>query len=277
VSAPVVSVVVVSHGHAAYLERCLASVCAAWPAEALELFVVANLEGDGTTDVVRGAFPHAVLLENDAPRGFSANNNAVLRVGRGRYFLLLNPDTEVRPGAVEALVGAMERDPGIGLCGPQLRYPDGRIQPSCRRFPSLASVIARRSPLRVLFRDSPANRRHLMADFDHARGAVVDWMLGACLLVRRAMLEDVGLLDEGYFLYVEDIDWAYRARAAGWSAWYEPGAQVVHHHLARSDRALLSRYSWWHLRSMWRFYRKHLAPGLLRTSVVPERLPRGGG
>jgi N-acetylglucosaminyl-diphospho-decaprenol L-rhamnosyltransferase len=267
-----VSAVVVSHGHAGYLPACLHALAASLPEEELEVFVVANLPGDGSADAVRAALPRAHLIENDEPRGFAANNNAAARRSRGRFLLLLNPDTEIRPGALRALAGAMDRDPGIGICGPQLVYPDGRVQPSCRRFPTLSSVIARRSPLRVFFRDSAANRRHLMADFDHARASEVDWMLGACLLVRREVLASVGLMDEGYFLYVEDIDWAYRARAAGWRAWYEPAARVVHHHLAVSDRALFSRYSWWHLRSMWRYFRKHLAPAPLRMRVVPERL-----
>jgi N-acetylglucosaminyl-diphospho-decaprenol L-rhamnosyltransferase len=272
-SRPAVSVIVVSHGHAAFLPTCLASVYASWPGEDLEVFVVANLRDDGSAELVRESFPRAHLIENERPRGFAANNNAALRRSRGRYLLLLNPDTELRPGALEAMMAAVDGEERVGLCGPQLLYPDGRVQPSCRRFPTLASVIARRSPLRVFFRDSPANRRHLMADFDHSRASRVDWMLGACLLVRRDLLREVGLLDEGYFLYVEDIDWAYRARAAGWHAWYEPGARVVHHHLARSDRALLSRYSWLHLQSMWRFFRKHLAPPPLRMRVTHETLP----
>jgi hypothetical protein len=100
----------------------------------------------------------------------------------------------------------------------------------------------------------------------------VDWLLGAALAVRRDLLRTVGLLDEGYFLYVEDIDWAYRARLGGWEVHYVPAAQVVHHYQAEIDRALLTRRSWIHARAMWRFYRKHMAPRWLRARVEPERL-----
>jgi GT2 family glycosyltransferase len=114
-----------------------------------------------------------------------------------------------------------------------------------------------------------------MQDFDHNHSEQVDWLLGACLLVRREFLQDVGLLDAGYTLYAEDIDWCLRAHRAGWEVWYCAEAVVTHYHQAQSDRRLLSRASWIHLQSMWRYYRKHLAPGWLRLVVDEERLPAG--
>jgi GT2 family glycosyltransferase len=134
-------------------------------------------------------------------------------------------------------------------------------------------VLARRTPIRKFLRSTQLNQRHLMADFDHARTAEVDWMLGACLLVRREVLVSVGLLDAGYGLYAEDIDWCLRAWRSGWRVVYFPEAQVIHAHQAHSDRRLLSWHSWIHLKSMWRYYRKHLAPEWLRLQVNEERLP----
>jgi N-acetylglucosaminyl-diphospho-decaprenol L-rhamnosyltransferase len=269
---PDLTVVVVSHDHGRYLEACLRSLEPGRHAVSLEVIVVDNASRDETSEVV-ARFPWALLVRNTEREGFSANNNKALRRARGRHALLLNPDTEVEDGALQTLVAFLDENPRVGLCGPQLRYPDGRVQASCRRFPNLAWVLLRRTPLRLVLSETEATRAHLMADFDHDRRARVDWLLGAAIAARRELLATVGLLDEGFFLYVEDIDWALRAGQAGWEVWYVPEARVVHHHQAQADRRLLGWYSWWHLKSMWRYYRKHLAPGALRLTVREERLP----
>lgn len=269
---PDVSVVVVSHNHGSYLAPCLDSLAQEHQRQTIEVLVVDNLSTDDTVRLVRQSYPWVRLIENTRRQGFAANNNRAIRRSRGRYVLLLNPDTEVLPGALARLVEYMDAEPSVGLCGPQLVYPDGKIQPSCRRFPTLASVLVRRTPLRSWLQDSAADRSHLMTDMDHGSCSVVDWLLGACLMVRREFLRTVGLLDEGYYLYVEDIDWAYRARQRGWRVVYYPEARILHHHQGQSDRALVSRYSWYHLRSMWRYYRKHLAPRWLRLAAQPDLL-----
>ena len=264
VDSPRVAVVVVTHKHRAFIERCLESVDRARAEVPLEVIVVDNRSGDGTPELVTRRFPWAKVAVRDRRRGFSDNNNFGLRQSSAPYALILNPDTELKPGALAALVRFMERTPSAGICGAKLLFPDGSTQPSCRRFPTLSSVVARRTPLRWFRRDTGANARHLMLDHTSTRPCEVDWLLGACLFVRRRALEEVGPLDEGYFLYVEDIDWCYRMHQAGWSVWWVPEAEIVHHHLAVSDRRLLSWHSWIHLRSMFRYFRKHLAPGFLR-------------
>jgi N-acetylglucosaminyl-diphospho-decaprenol L-rhamnosyltransferase len=270
---------VVSHDHGHFLETCLRSLQPESHDIALEVIVVDNASEDDSCSVVE-RHPWAILVRNVRREGFSANNNKGIRLARGRHVLLLNPDTEVVGDAPARLVGFLDTNPKVGFCGPQLRFPDGTVQLSCRRFPTLAWVLSRRSPLRHLIPETAATRAHLMADFDHSQTSRVDWLLGAALAVRREFLADVGLLDEGYFLYVEDIDWALRARKAGWEVAYVPAATVVHHHLAQADRKLLGRYSWWHMKSMWRYYRKHLAPSFLRLTIDVERLrltgPRAG-
>lgn len=268
---PDLSVIIVSHNHGHYLPACLRALSPERQDAAVEVLVVDNVSTDDTQAVVAG-FPWATLMRNTTRQGFAANNNQALRVARGRHVMLLNPDTEAEAGALDKLTAFLDAHPRVGLCGPQLRFPDGAIQPSCRRFPTPASVLARRTPLRRWLWRSSLNNRHLMADLDHTRTQPVDWLLGACLVVRRPFLETVGLLDAGFFLYVEDIDWGWRAHAAGWEVMYYPEARIIHHHLAVSDRRLFSRNSWWHLQSMWRYYRKHLAPGWLRLNAPAERL-----
>ena len=270
-SRPDLSIVIVSHNHAAYLDTCLSALAPDQHSLTLEVFVVDNVSTDDTAEIVC-RYNWAQLITNAQRQGFAANNNRAIRRCRGWYVLLLNPDTAVQPGTLETLAAYMDANPRVGICGPQLIFPDGQVQPSCRRFPTLASVIARRTPLRRWLWDSSLNARHLMADFDHSQTGPVDWMLGACLMTRREFLQTVGLIDESFFLYVEDIDWCYRAWQAEWQVVYVAEARLMHHHLAESDRKLLSRYSWYHLQSMWRYYRKHLAPRWLRLQVREEQL-----
>lgn len=265
------SVIVVSHDHGRFLDRCLGSLDPARHGIGLEVIVVDNASQDDTCAVVAG-HPWVLLVRNSRREGFSANNNKGIRRARGRHILLLNPDTEVLGDAPARLVSFLDAHPRVGFCGPQLRFPDGTVQASCRRFPTLGWVLVRRTPLRFLIPETRATRAHVMADVDHDQASPVDWLLGAALAVRREFLAGVGLLDEGYFLYVEDIDWALRARKAGWAVWYVPEARVLHHHMAQADRRLLGRHSWWHLKGMWRYFRKHLAPTWLQLAVEPERL-----
>lgn len=270
---PDLSVIVVSHNHAQYLTACFETLRPQWHQAKLQVWLVDNCSIDGSAQLVRGKYPFVNVLENQTRLGFAANNNRALRLCLGEYVLLLNPDTEVPSGTLDQLLTFMRGRPEVGLCGPQLRFPNGEVQPSCRRFPTLSSVLARRTPLRRWLWSSALNARHLMADFQHSETQPVDWLLGAALMVPRRFLQTVGLLDEGYFLYVEDIDWAYRAWKAGWKVMYCHTSYIIHHHLAISDRNLLSWQSWVHFKSMWRYYRKHLAPTLFRFTVTEERLP----
>lgn len=250
------SVITVSNNHRQYLERCLDTLREHGGNFATEIFVVDNASVDGTVDFVRSCYPEVALVCGEKKRGFSANNNLAIRRSAGRYILLLNPDTEVTPNALDALVEFMDKHPLVGVCGPQLRFPDGSIQLSCRAFPTWQSVLVRRTPLRLFMQDSAFNRKHLLADIDHSRTQEVDWLLGAAMMVRRETIEGVGLLDERYFLYVEDIDYCWRASKQGWKVYYVPDAVIIHHHLAVSDKNFFDVHTYYHFSSMLRFFLK---------------------
>ena len=250
------SVVIVTHNHADYLPACLESLKPAMRRLRMETLVIDNCSTDGSAALVGRHLPEARLIVNQRRHGFATNNNIGMRLATGDLLLLLNPDTEALDGALETLVAFMRAHPDVGLCGAQLRFPDGSVQPSCRRFPTVRSVIARRTLLRAYLKDSSLNQRHLMQDVDHTTPQEVDWMLGACLMTRREAVQDVGMMDEGYYLYVEDIDWAYRMRRHGWKVMYVPQAQMIHHHQAVTDRRWLTWRTWVHYRSMARFVRK---------------------
>ena len=243
-----VAAVVVVHGSPPSLLACLAAL----GAEVEETVVVANVAGS------LPELPAGVrLLEAPRPRGFAANANAGIRATGAEAVLLANPDAIASPGAVRTLAEAMTARPRCGVAGPELRYPDGRWQPSRRRFPTPGGTIVRRTPLRWLLQPRRRQRRHYLLDERPSEPVEADWLLGAFLLLRRGMLDELGGFDEGYRLYCEDIDLCYRAARAGWERWYVPGAVVVHDYAAEIDRRFLTRGTLWHLWGMLRFVRKH--------------------
>jgi N-acetylglucosaminyl-diphospho-decaprenol L-rhamnosyltransferase len=242
-----VSGVVVTHEPSPDLKRCLAALAP----QVGELVVVANLplELDLPTN--------ARLVGNERPRGFSANINRGVAETSGEFVVIANPDTDPAPDAVRILRDFAADTPRCGIAGPQLRYADGSRQPSRRSFPTIRGTLVRRTPLRHVLQPQRRQRRHYLLDERPDRPAPSDWLLGAFLLLRRQMLGELGGLDEGYRLYGEDIDLAYRARQAGWERWYIPDSVVVHHNQAVTDRRFLTRRTLWHWRSIARFVRKH--------------------
>lgn len=232
----------------------------------LEVFVVDNASTDGSAEMVEAEFPHVRVLRNSENRGFAHANNLALREATGDYLLLLNPDTIVHDGALDALVAGMEAHPEAGIGGAKLLNPDGSLQYSCRRFPTFATGVFRNSTLGRLFPGNAQVRDYLMTDFDHASIAEVDWVSGAALCIRRATLEEIGLLDEIFFMYCEDVDWCYRAGQAGWKVLYFPDA-VITHVIGRSSDQAVEKMVRAHHHSMGLYFDKHFAktiPALFR-------------
>lgn len=222
-----------------------------------EIWVADNASGDDTLERVRQRFPGVNTLQNGRNLGFAAGNNRAIAQCSGRYILLLNPDTRVHPHALDELVRFMNSTPDAGAAGGQLIGLDGAIQSSCREFPTLLAITWRGTPLHRFFPQLPALRRYLMAEWDHMTARQVDWVLGACLIIRRQAWEEVGALDENFFMYYEDIDWCYRARSAGWATYYIPSARITHAHRRQSAAGIFNRLTWEHMKSIMRLFRKH--------------------
>jgi N-acetylglucosaminyl-diphospho-decaprenol L-rhamnosyltransferase len=237
--------VVVVHAPGPELERCLAAL----EPQVEELVVISNLGRHLATPA------GARLIPNLHPVGFAANANRGIAETQAPFVILANPDTEAAPDAVAKLRDLAESRPRLGIAGPELRHPDGRLNPSRRRFPTVSGTIVRRTPLRRVLRGT--QRAHYGLDSKPEGPVESDWLLGAFLLLRREMLDELGGFDEGFRLYGEDIDLAYRASQAGWERWYVPDAKVVHAHAAVTDRRFLTRRTLWHWRGIARFVRKH--------------------
>jgi N-acetylglucosaminyl-diphospho-decaprenol L-rhamnosyltransferase len=243
-----VSAVVVSHGHAEELDRSLPALIP----QVDETVVIANLPGS-VADV-----PAEVrVLENPRSLSLAANVNLGTAATSGEYVLNVNPDAIVEPGAVTALARFADAHARCGIAGPQMRWPDGSWQPSRRRFPTVRGTIVRRTPLRRLRPPYETQREHYELDERPTEPVQADWMLGAFLLMRRTMLDEIDGWDPGFRHYCEDIDLCYRAAEAGWERWYVPQAVVTHAYAAVIDQRFLSRHTLWHARGMARFVRKH--------------------
>lgn len=245
---PVVEAVVVTHGPDADLDDCLAAL----GEQVGRIVVVANLPGTPSE-----APPGGLLLQNARPVGFSANVNRGVRETTTRYVVVANPDAVAQTGAVAELVRFAEEHPRAGVVGPELRYPDGTWQPSRRRFPTVLGTLVRRTPLRLALRAERFQRGHYLLDERPTTPVPADWLLGGFLLIRRECFDELGGFDEGYRLYGEDIDFGYRCDLAGWERWVVPSAVAVHEYHAVIDERFLTRRTWWHLRGMARFVRKH--------------------
>jgi GT2 family glycosyltransferase len=243
-----VSAVVVSHGHADELARSLPALVP----QVDEALVVANLPGS-----VRDLPEGVRVIENLRPLSLAANLNLGIAATAGEYVLAANPDAIPEPGAVATLVGFADENLRCGIAGPQMRWPDGTWQPSRRRFPTVRGTIVRRTPLRRLRSPYETQREHYELGALPTAPVRADWMLGAFLLMRRTMLDEIGGWDAGFRHYCEDIDLCYRAAQAGWERWYVPDAVVTHAYAAVIDQRFLSRHTLWHARGMARFVRKH--------------------
>jgi hypothetical protein len=273
-------VVIVSFNTCALLRSCLQAVFASQGPLSFRVCVVDNASDDGSADMVQAEFPQVHLIRNEENVGYPRANNQGLRAfGFGRdvlatdrpeFGLLLNPDTEVPTNALWDMMAFMRADPTIGMAGPKLVRPDGSLDLACRRsFPSPEVSLYRLSGLSRLFPSSPRFGRYNMTYRDPDLIIEVDSVVGAFMMVRGAAIAQVGLLDEQFFMYGEDLDWAFRFKEAGWRVFYNPAVTVLHVKRAASKHSRRAQIEFF--RAMDIFYRKHYAadtPRWLHVFIV---------
>ena len=260
------SVVIVSHNTRELLRGCLDSVLADLDSRVKhEVIVVDNASADGSAAMIRDSFPQVRLLANSQNRGFAASNNQAIQQSSGQYVILLNPDTLVRKGALESLMALLDERRDAGVVGPKLLFPDGSFQHSAFTFPTLAMIFLDFFPLHYRLLDSRINGRYPRGLYERAEPFPIDHPLGAALLVRRAVIEEVGLLDENFFMYCEEIDWCLRIKEAGWRILCVPRAEIVHH-VGQSTRQFRDEMYVELHRSRYRLYQKHYGAGFRRVA-----------
>ncbi|NBV86246.1 MAG: glycosyltransferase family 2 protein [Verrucomicrobia bacterium] len=221
-----VSVVIVSFNTRRMTLRCLAAIKPELAARRAEIFVVDNGSNDGSAAAVRAAFPEVQVISEEKNIGFGAANNHAMRMARGEFILLLNSDAFVRSGAVENLLAYLEANPKFAAVGPRLVNADGSLQASCFRFPSPARVWCENLGFSRLFPNHGIFGDYSRWKHDHPRR--VEFVSGACMLVRRSVVKEIGGFDESFFLYAEETDWQRRMRNASWDIGFTPAATVMH-------------------------------------------------
>ncbi len=268
---PDVTVSIVNWNTRDELRECLKSVLAQDGSVTFEVNVVDNASTDGSVEIVRSEFGDRVnLIENATNTGFAAAQNISLRQARGRYVFLTNPDCRLlTEDVLRRMVQFMDASPDIGMVGPRIVNPDGSLQYSARRFPTMLAAGFRHTLLGKLFPNNRFVRRYMMTDWAHDRVADVDWLSGSALMVRRATIDRIGMLDERFYMYVEDVDWCKRAHLAGWRVVYFPEVTVSHRIGAASDQKPIEMIKEHH-RSMLRYFLKYNRrnPKILLTPLV---------
>jgi len=262
------SIIIVSYNGREHLRKCLQSLAAHGPSVGHKVIVVDNASQDGSAEMVAAEFPQARLLTLPKNVGFAAGANRGIGEASGEAIVLLNPDSELKEDVFGPMLKYLRGHPDIGILAPKLRDEDGSLQLSCRRFPTFSVALFNRYSL--LTRLLPGNRfsaRYLLTDWDHSAVAAVDWVSGACLMARRSLFEEIGPLDEGYFMYIEDVDLCQRVHRAGYKVVYFPEAAITHH-IGRSSHTLPSRSIVERHRSMWHYYKKYLRRWRLLDIVV---------
>jgi len=223
------SIIIVNYNVKEFLRNCINSICASLTTKGYEIIVIDNNSSDNSVEMLKNEFPQVKLIENKENRGFAAANNQGISISKGRYILLLNPDTIVLPNALDTMMAFLDSHPKVGALGCRILNPDGTLQSSCRNFPSLLMIFFENIALYKLFSKSRVISKYYLRYWDHNKNRAVDWVLGACLMVRREVIDMVGLLDENFFMYGEDADWCKRINKQGWEVFFIPEAQIIHY------------------------------------------------
>jgi GT2 family glycosyltransferase len=274
------SLIILNYNTREHLRVCLASVLAEGSTSvsngslSAEVIVVDNASDDDSADMVAAEFPWVTLIRAPKNGGYAYGNNLALRQAHGDAIMLLNPDTVLNPGAIAELLARLMEHPEAGIVGPLLLRPNGSMHLACRRsFPTPEVAFYRLSGLSRVFPKSPRFGRYNLTYLAPDEPLEVDSVCGACLVVRRRVVDAIGLLDERFFMYGEDLDFCLRAKRAGWTVRYEPSVVVQHQHGAASRKRAL-RTTFHFFRAMDLFYKKHyvnryprVVTGLVRTAI----------
>ena len=221
------SIIIINWNTKQLVLDCIASVHATVKNVGFEIHVVDNGSGDGSVEAVAKEYPYVRIIANKANMGFAKANNQAIRAMQAKYAVLLNSDTILKKGALEAMHAFMETHPRAGICGPQLLYEDGTKQTSYSTFPTLGEEFCSSAISRLLL-PKKYRERAMRKSAIITRPATVDYIIGACMMVRKTAMDQVGLLDEDYFFCYEEVDWCLRMKKAGWEVWHLPDIEIFH-------------------------------------------------
>ncbi|MBC8472002.1 MAG: glycosyltransferase family 2 protein [Planctomycetes bacterium] len=253
---PKLSIIIVSWNVREYLLKCVRSIEENEPSCPFEVIIVDNASTDGTVDAIKKEFSQVVVVENKENRGFAAANNQAVELSQGEYVFLLNPDTILHPKSLDILVKFMDSNEDVGACGPKLLNVDGSNQDSVRCFPSFRGALHRHTAFKLLGIFKGQYKKWVMYDFKYNYQKDVDQVMGAAMMIRKSVTEQVGVMDERFFMYYEEVDLCYRIKQAGWRIVYIPQAFITHIGGGSSGQIPVSKRIM-AMTSLLKFFRKH--------------------
>ncbi len=246
-----ISIAIINWNTKYLLKECLNSIYSDNSECMRDVTVVDNASSDGSVELVKKEFPKVRLIANQSNVGYAKAANQAILLTREQYILVLNSDTKIFAGALDSLLTFAIENPRVGALGPRLVNSDGSLQLSCRKFPSFTTGVGH-AFLSLFFPNNPYTKRYQLTDWNHANATEVDWISGAAMFLKRDAVCQIGLFDEAYFMYVEDLDLCYRLWQANWKVYYQPMA-VVMHHVAQSSAIKSPHMIMEHHRSVYRF------------------------
>ena len=254
-----IAIIIISFNVEKLLKECIESIYRETESARFEIWVIDNNSRDNSVQMLKQSFPDIHLIENDENVGFTRANNQAVRQCRSDYVLLLNPDTLIQDGAIDRMAQFMDANPDVGVSGCRVLNEDGSLQLACRRsIPSPSVAFFRLTGLSRLFPKSKVMAKYNLTYLDPMQTHEVDAVSGAFLLIRRRAIEQIGLLDETFWIYGEDIDWCIRAKRAGWKVMYHPDAHILHYKgIGCSTNNRKTSYEFY--RAMYLFHKKHFA------------------
>jgi len=263
-----ISVIIVTFNSENFIRSCIKSVISSFKRENYEIIVVDNCSNDNTVKILYEEFKQVRLIRFTKNKGFAYANNVAFERSKGEYITLLNPDTIVTEGSLEKMAECLSKNDDVGMVGAKLKNFDGSLQLSCRRFPNYLNVFfGRKSVLRNIFPGNPISKDFMLENLDYDKLQDVDWMMGAAVMLKRDLVEKIGLFDEDYKLFVEDTDLCFRIRKAGKRVVFLPDAVVFHYHGA-SVKEGFSKAQVYHNIGMFNFFKKNF----IRTPIMKSLL-----
>ncbi|MGN7381561.1 dTDP-Rha:alpha-D-GlcNAc-pyrophosphate polyprenol, alpha-3-L-rhamnosyltransferase [Chlamydia abortus] len=267
------SIIILNYNTRELTLKALRSVYASRTGYQFEVILIDNASSDSSVEKIREEFPQVRLIENQENVGFAKANNQGMRIATGRYILLLNSDTIVQADTLEIMIRFMDEHPDVGASGCKVILPDGSLDKACRRgFPTPSASFYYAFGISKLFPHVPRFNQYQLGYLNPDEEYPVDCLVGAFMLVRRKVIDEVGLLDEQFFMYGEDVDWCYRIKQAGWTNYYYPKTHIIHYKGASSRKRPLKIVYEFH-RAMYLFHRKHFRS---RYSLPTNLLVYGG-
>ncbi|MFH2032786.1 MAG: glycosyltransferase family 2 protein [Bacteroidota bacterium] len=255
--APDISIVIISWKMKDLLQTMLKSLVKYSQGLSYELIIIDNNSQDGTIELIEEDYPDSVLIKNKVNLGVALARNQGLKIAKGKYILILDADMELVENSVQKMLEFMDVNREIGLCGCKLLDTDHQLQLSCKNFPTIWALIARRMEFIGFVKNSKALRRHTMSDWDHSETREVDYVIGACQFYRKEVIEKIGFYDEHIFYGPEDLDFCLRTWRAGYKVVYFPHTKIIHHEQRITKKKLFSKISGKHFKGIYYIFRKY--------------------